>query len=426
MTGPASVPRVGWRVWLVTDVYPPGCGGSGWSTHALARVLRDRGHQVSVISTDPAHSHVRERRYEGIDIAEVGTRSARRDPRRRLGARDYSYRVLAAYLEARLHREPEVDILHAQHLHSGPPAIDVGRRHGRATVLTLRDYWPVCLHGTSWWGGTVCEGCSTANLTHCMQAFWGWPRPLARLMVSWARRRLDTRRDAVRAAHAVLAVSQAVRQRVERDLAGAALSVVPNMVDPPQVDATARAAPDAGLESPYLLTAGKLEPTKGFDLLFRALGEVGAPLPIVVAGDGSMRRALEEQANALRLPVRFLGWVAHDQLLRLQQEAHAVVLPSAWDEPLSRIVLETMALGVPVVAWARGGNPEIIEPGTSGWLVSQPADLANAMRELSSPDRRRDMAQGARRRVEHRYTPAVVYPAVAAAYEAALEKAGRR
>jgi len=426
MAATATTSRMGWRVWLVTDVYPPGCGGSGWSTHALARVLRDRGHRVSVIGTDPSHSSVRERRYEDIEIAEVGMQAAHRDPRRRLGARDYSYRVLRDYLETRLRREPDVDILHAQHLHSGPPAIDVGRAQGRATVVTLRDYWPVCLHGTSWWGSTTCDGCSTANLTSCMQEYWKWPRPLARLMVGWARRRLDARQAGVRAAHAVIAVSYAARQRIERDLSGTTVSVVPNMVDPALLEATAAAAPETDAESPYLLTAGKLQPTKGFNLLLDALAEVGSLMPVLIAGDGPMRRALEEQARALRVPARFLGWVDHDRLVRLQKDAHAVVLPSAWDEPLSRIVLETMALGVPVVAWARGGNPEMIEPGVSGWLVRRAEDLARAMGELASPDRRHEVALGAKRRIASRYTPDVVYPAVAAAYEAALERAGRR
>ena len=78
-----------WRIWLVTDVYPPDCGGSGWSTHALALALVDRTHRVEVISLNPGRTDVARRSYEGIDVAEVGTRSARRSLRRRLGARDY-------------------------------------------------------------------------------------------------------------------------------------------------------------------------------------------------------------------------------------------------------------------------------------------------------------------------------------------------
>jgi glycosyltransferase involved in cell wall biosynthesis len=67
----------------------------------------------------------------------------------------------------------------------------------------------------------------------------------------------------------------------------------------------------------------------------------------------------------------------------------------------------------------------MIEPGVSGWLVDEARDLAAALSELASPERRREVALGAKRRVTDRYTPAVVYPAVAAAYMAALEKAGR-
>ena len=108
MSDPASV-------WLVTDVYPPDCGGSGWSTHTLALTLADRGHDVEVVSTDPTTSVLTQRTYEGIRISEVGVRQARRSPRRRLGARDYTYSALAQYLSDRLADDQNVDVLHAQH-----------------------------------------------------------------------------------------------------------------------------------------------------------------------------------------------------------------------------------------------------------------------------------------------------------------------
>lgn len=415
-----------WRIWLVTDVYPPDCGGSGWSTHALALALVDRMHRVEVISLNPGRTDVARRSYEGIDVAEVGTRSARRSLRRRLGARDYACGLLERYLRGRLRDTPGVDVLHAQHLHSGPPTIQVGLAHGLATVVTIRDYWPVCLHGTSWWGAADCPGCTTANLTGCMTEVWTWPRPAARVMVGWAGRRVRARRSAVASAHRVLAVSEAVKRRIEGEMPGANLSVVPNMVDPRRLDATLRAAGGDDVARPYLLTAGKLQPTKGFDLLLTSLADVGCSLPLVVAGEGPMRAALERQARVLGLPVTFLGWVSHERLLRLQRDAHAVLLPSAWHEPLSRLVLETMGLGTPVVAWARGGNPEMIQPGVTGWLVHDSDDvndLATALSELSSPDVRQRVARAGRERVVTCYTPDVVYPAMAAVYASAIEAA---
>ena len=64
-------------------------------------------------------------------------------------------------------------------------------------------------------------------------------------------------------------------------------------------------------------------------------------------------------------------------------------------EPLSRLVLETMGLGTPVIAWASGGNPEIIDSGETGWLVGNADDLSGALAELESPGPPRE---GRRRR----------------------------
>ena len=414
-----------WSVWLVTDVYPPDCGGSGWSTHALARTLLSHGHRTSVIAMDPACTEVTHRRFEDVEVTEVGVRSGRRSPRRRLGARDYAYDILTRYLARRLSTEPDVDILHAQHLHSGPPTVDVGRAHARATIVTIRDYWPVCLHGTSWWGGTICDGCTTSGLTGCMTEYWHWPRPAARLMVGWARRRLSARQRGVADAHRVLAVSDAVRRRIASDLPGVHLSVVPNMVDPERLDVAASSLVVCQPKTPYLLTAGKLVPTKGFDLLLSALAEVSSGLPLVVAGDGPMKETLDRQARGLGLDVRFRGWVAHDELLRLQRDARAVVIPSAWNEPLSRLILETLGLGTPVIAWARGGTPEIIDSGSNGWLVETPADLGAALGALESDDRRRQVGLAGRARVMATYAPNVVYPAMQGVYAAALAEVGR-
>ena len=412
-----------WRVWLVTDVYPPGCGGSGWSTHALARVLTDHGHDVAVIVIDQSRSDVTTRDYEGVGVTSVGVREAR-TVRNRLATRDFSHAAIVSYLETRLRAEPDVDILHAQHLHSSPPTVEVGRAHARATLATVRDYWPVCLHGTSWWNSAHCDGCTPSSLKGCMAEYWRWPTPLSRVMVGWARGRLHARATGLSRAHKVLTVSEAVRQRIGSALPETDVSVVPNIVDPDAVSAAASPDHSRGI-SPYLLTAGKLQPTKGFDLLLSALREIDVEMPLVVAGDGPSKSALEAQAASMGVNVSFLGWVDHSRLLGLQRDAHAVILPSAWDEPLSRLVLETMGLGTPVVAWARGGNLEMIESGVSGWLVRDPSDLRRAVTELQSHERRLQAGRAGLMRVVERYSPAAVYPAIEAVYTAALEDARR-
>ena len=415
-----------WHVWLVTDVYPPRCGGSGWSTHALARVLGDTGHRVRVFVVVASHDDVVSRGYEDVEVTEIGVRGMRRSLRARFGATDFAHRRVDAFLSECLRKEPDhVDVVHAQHLHSGPPAVAAGRRHGCATVVTIRDYWPVCLHGTSWWAGAVCEGCTPRTLQGCMGEYWGWPRPLTRAMVPWATRRLGARADGVALADTVVAVSKAVRHRIEGQLPHAELVVAPNIVDPQELDRHAPPGRAAGDES-FLLAAGKLQPTKGFDLLLSVLADVGDVLPLKVAGDGPSLPLLQTQARDAGLAVEFLGWVDHDRLLALQRDATAVLLPSAWEEPLSRVVLETMGLGTPVIAWAKGGNPEIVQSGVNGWLVSRPGDMTVALRELDRQGRRDEVGGAARRHIEDHYAPSAVYPRMAAIYQEAIRKSRDR
>lgn len=442
-------------VWLVTDVYPPGCGGSGWSTHALARTLAARGHRVEVISLDPDAEGLSQRVFEDIHVTELGVGRARRNPLRRLGAQDYAHEALERYLAARLEETPRPGILHAQHLHSGPPtvvaaasaasaasvasvasttsvasAVSVASAAsvapvaspGIASVQTLRDYWPVCLHGTSWWNGKECGGCSTANLSGCMSEYWGWPGALARLMVPWARRRLAARRAGVEAADGVITVSDWVRRRIEPEAPAARYEALPNIVDADATRASAQtAAPvDIPFEGKYLVAAGKLVATKGFDRLLAALAESGCELPLVLAGSGPERQRLQQQAAAAALDVHLPGWVAHSSLLRLIDSAHAFVLPSAWSEPLSRLLLEALALGTPVITWRSGGNPEHLDSGVNAFVVGGAEDLGEAIEALGEPGRAQRMGSAGEALARREFSPESVYPRLMETYAKAL------
>lgn len=116
-------------------------------------------------------------------------------------------------------------------------------------------------------------------------------------------------------------------------------------------------------------------------------------------------RARLSPAAAAR--VRFLGTVPLTALIRAYRAADLLVLPSIWQESYGLPVAEAMACGVPVLASASGGVPELIEDEATGKLVPRldTQALTGALRELSAdPTRLREMGRAARTRAERLLT----------------------
>jgi len=134
-------------------------------------------------------------------------------------------------------------------------------------------------------------------------------------------------------------------------------------------------------------------PRKGVDTLIEALAilarrPAGAPL-LAAAGAGEQRPALEARAAELGLAdrVRFVGKVDHDRVGRWMAAGDLFVLPSL-SEGLPTVVCEAMNCGVPVVATAVDGTPEIVRDGETGILVppgDAPALAAALARILDDP-----------------------------------------
>jgi glycosyltransferase involved in cell wall biosynthesis len=137
-------------------------------------------------------------------------------------------------------------------------------------------------------------------------------------------------------------------------------------------------APDPEPPSPrppsgQLLMVGRLTELKGGVELVRALprarAALGRELELVVAGDGPERPRMEAEAAALRVPVRFAGWVDRAAREALMRRADLLAVPSVWPEPFGMVGVEAGGVGLPAVAFAVGGIPDWCEPGVSGELA---------------------------------------------------------
>jgi glycosyltransferase involved in cell wall biosynthesis len=166
---------------------------------------------------------------------------------------------------------------------------------------------------------------------------------------------------------------------------GDRVRVVYNAVDVAHHHGSPQSPPDLEPGSLVVLTAARLAPWKGIDHLLRAFRIVAGELDrarLVIAGDGPDRSRLEELADELGLRGRvlWLGNVDRRDLLSWMSHARLFALLSEY-EGFSHVLLEAMALGVPVVASAAGGNPELVRDDRDGILV-RPADHQSTARTM--------------------------------------------
>ena len=157
------------------------------------------------------------------------------------------------------------------------------------------------------------------------------------------------------------------------------------LVNPAPAPADVEPAP---LEPGTFVFVGRLTHQKALPVLLEAIGAVdGARLELV--GDGADRAALESMVAARGLDdrVRFVGALPRDQVLARLAGARAAVLSSAW-ENLPHAAVEALSVGTPVVSTAVGGVPEVVRDGENGLLVppNDPAALAGALRAILHDD----------------------------------------
>lgn len=179
-----------------------------------------------------------------------------------------------------------------------------------------------------------------------------------------------------------------------------------------------------------IVTLGRLVALKGLDVLLESL-RLLPPEPrwrLVIAGDGEERGPLEALAAKLGLldRVQFLGNVAAAEVPSLLRECDLMVQPSR-REGLGLSAAEGSAAGLPVVASAVGGLPEVVADGETGLLVppDDPPALAEGLLSLlQSPSLRRQMGANGRRRIEQRLSIVAVADELTRLYETLTPSAG--
>ena len=300
---------------------------------------------------------------EPLERAAVDTRVSRLHPRAYLGER----RLLA-----QLCGEERTDVLHTHGEREDVLHVGVGHGAGIPVLTTI--------HGSSRLGGVT-----TAHYLIQHALLWRFDavvpvsRKIARSLRWWGvpRRKLHLIRNGWSVPVAFL----------DRAAARQALG-----------------APPDGLVIGFV---GRLIPVKGADLFLEAFAHCrDLPTHAVIVGDGASRSALEARAAELGLEDRVTFAGTHPEAARVFRAFDAWVLSSR-SEGTPNVLLEAMASGVPIVATAVGGVPEVVSPAEAVLVPPEnPEALADGIRRvLIDPDGARRRAAAARCKLDEEFGP---------------------
>jgi glycosyltransferase involved in cell wall biosynthesis len=387
------------RILLVGNHWTPGPGGAETVLVLTADLLRAAGHEVVPFA-------VAEERTLATPVRDRLPAPAGRRARTRFGeawAGTWSLRSYRAL--ARVVDEVRPDVAHVHHVFEEltVSVLDALRRRRVPTVMTLHDYKPVCPNYRLFTEGAPCTRCLSGRYREvvrhrCLEGSrWRSVAAAGDAYVSRARR-LYARVDRL------LAPSAFLRDRVVAGgLPADRLVVLPNPVVAAPAPRSARGEP------PVVLYASRLVAEKGVDCLLDASTRLAPGVRVRLAGSGRLEPRVRARVAGERLPVDVLGALPPERVAEQLDAAAVAVLPALWEENCPMAVLEAAARGVPVVASAVGGIPELVEDGRTGLLVppGDPGALARSVNRLvDRPEEAARMGTAAWARVRERHDPA--------------------
>jgi len=241
---------------------------------------------------------------------------------------------------------------------------------------------------------------------------------------------------------ACTANSRATAERAKRISGRDDIRVIPMGVD---IDFFSKSAGRAtgqkhnGRQAETILYAGRLIDVKGVEYLIRAFPSVlkkHANAVLHIVGSGPCKGDLMSLSERLQVQeeVVFQDAVSQEELVRYYSMADVFVLPSVMTdegetEGLGVVLLEAMASGVPVIASATGGIPDIVRDQETGLLVQQkdPGDLAEKInRVLADQELRQRLSEMGRGFVKERFSWSVIAKRYLELFRSGLEEKGMK
>lgn len=292
------------------------------------------------------------------------------------------------------------------------------REAGVPVVQTLHNYRLFCANYSLFREGKVCED--------CLGKFFPWPGVIhgcyrdsktgtaVVASMQFVHRVLQTWEKMV---DQYITLTEFARQKfIQGNLPPSKLAVKPNFIYPDPGEGNG--------QGKYALFVGRLSPEKGIETLLKAWEKLEKQIPLKIVGDGPLATRVAETSQKLT-SVEWLGKQSKEQVLRLMKEAQVLVVPSLWYEGFPMVIVESYAVGLPVIASNLGSLSLLVNHGRTGLLFrpGDPEDLAAQVDwALTHPDKLAQIRREARSEFEAKYTAKINYQMLMEIYERARSR----
>jgi len=354
------------RILFINGLYPPYIKGGGEiSTHLLAKGLaQKKDYCVKVLTIA---SEEKEMKYEGVAVQTIQPPnvywSYNSDKKNFL--QKSLWHLQTPYLFG-------LDSKIAKVIRSFDPAIvetsviedfsdkiwKVIKDEGKKIVHTLRSYSQLCYNANMFYKGKNCDKQCISCKLHAV------PKKI-----------LSSNVDSV------IGISKHILDKhVESGFfPNAQKYVVPNIYDGIFIETS------KSLKSLKIGYIGRIHPTKGLDLLIDSFKDLCSLLgkkeeiKLIIAGGGNDDYVNELKDKAKGFPIEFIGYTKPTDFYK---KVNITICPSIWEEPFGRVVIESMAHGVPVIGSRIGGIKELIDNEETGLLFNSGSkkDLINKIK----------------------------------------------
>ncbi len=352
---------------FILNTFYPNIGGVETATFEICKKLRQRSHQIYVLTTNKSNFLPKAKplaKYEKIDGIHIYRVR-------------YAFRIFGVFLKAIfLAKKFKINFAYITDYWGGA-ALFLKRAYHIPFVYVLNGYNPICPTGTLYHH----EKCHGFGVLKCL-------KNCRKLSVRFIISLLITRR-LLSGAQRVVAISKAIQKSFSSYFKFNSIELLYYGVTLKQSDltnaATLKLKYKIGGSEKIILFFGRLIRERGvaefLDVFEEIIKEINCKFFIVGLGPETSSLLRKVEAQNLQKNVVFTGALRNQSLIDVIDLSDLVILPISFPEPLSLVVLEAMARGKPVVSFALGGVRELIENEKSGFLV-QPSnwtDFANTI-----------------------------------------------